>query len=302
MSIKSPTLMSAVPLMLLLAASASSWAAQAAGAATAAGSKALPAAEAMAPAEAVQRGDAAWQAGELDRAIYYYVLSMQQSSANALTLAKIGEIEEGRGNTALAEKAFEIAHSTDPQEPRIAERLGRLYLQQSNVNGAAEIFTQVLTLDPQSSRALDGMGEVLLARSNYIEAIRYFDRALQADKAESAIILGHRGYAKLLNNDLSGAGVDLRTALRMAPQSLAWRYFAELQVRQRDTAGAFESLVKLMDTAHAYNEIGVLLMDSKKYRDATEYFSRAISASAIWYEEAQRNLSLAEEHLRKPAG
>jgi Tfp pilus assembly protein PilF len=124
-----------------------------------------------------------------------------------------------------------MSHSTDPQEPRIAERLRRLYLQQSNVNAAAEIYAQVLTLNPQSSRALDGMGEVLLARSDYSEAIRYFDRALQADKAQPAIILGHRGYAKLLNNDLSGAGEDLRAALRIAPQSLAWRYLAELQVR-----------------------------------------------------------------------
>jgi hypothetical protein len=57
-----------------------------------------------------------------------------------------------------------------------------------------------------------------------------------------------------------------------------------------------------MDAVHAYSEIGVLLMDSKNYRDAKEYFSRAISASAIWYEEAQRDLSLADERLRKPAG
>jgi hypothetical protein len=103
MSHKSLTVMSAVPLIFLLATSASSWAAQAASAATAADSKSLQIRDAMAPAEAVQRGDTAWQAGELDRAIYYYVLSMQQSSAKAGTLAKIGEIEEGRGNTALAE-------------------------------------------------------------------------------------------------------------------------------------------------------------------------------------------------------
>ena len=78
-------------------------------------------------AENVALGDAAWQAQDLDRAIYYYVQAMDKSSLDAATLAKIGTIEDGRGNAAAAETAFQMAHSADPQEPRIAERLARLY-------------------------------------------------------------------------------------------------------------------------------------------------------------------------------
>jgi tetratricopeptide (TPR) repeat protein len=294
------TFLGASSVLLLFAAAPSSVVAQVPGAANAPAAKRLVADEAAATAEAVQRGDAAWQAGELDRAIYYYVLSMQRSSASAATLAKIGAIEEGRGNAVLAEKAFEMAHGAGPQEPRIAERLARLYLRRANVGGAADIYTQVLASNPQRSGALDGMGEVLLIRGEYGEAIGYFDRAMRAEKADTVTILSHRGYAKLLSNDMAGAGEDLRAALAIAPQSLAARYFAELQVRQGDTTGAFDSLARVMDAAHAYNEIGVLLMSVNNYRDAKEYFERAISASAIWYEEAQTNLAMAYGHLRKP--
>jgi tetratricopeptide (TPR) repeat protein len=76
------------------------------------------------------------------------------------------------------------------------------------------------------------------------------------------------------------------------------RYLAELQVRRGDTAAALESLLRVMDTAQAYNQIGVLLMHVSNYRDAHEYFAKAISASPVWFEEAQRNLALVDAHLR----
>jgi tetratricopeptide (TPR) repeat protein len=253
-------------------------------------------------AEDVQRGDAAWQAQDLDRAVYYYVQAMGKSPHDAATLAKMGTIEDGRGNSALAETAFELAHSADPQEPRIAERLARLYLQHGKVDGAAEIYAQVLALDPHRTRALDGMGEVCLARSDYVQSISYFDRALAAEKPDAAAVLTHRGYAKLHIDDLAGAETDLRAALAVSPREDAGRYLGDLLVRRGDTGAALDSLLNFMDTAQAYNEIGVVFMNMRNYSDARDYFGKAIKASAAWFEEAQKNLALADEHLKSSAG
>jgi tetratricopeptide (TPR) repeat protein len=258
--------------------------------------------DAKAHDEAVERGDAAWQAQDYDRAIYYYVQAMNKSPHDAATLAKMGAIEDARGNAALAEKAFAMAHDADPEEPRIAERLARLYVRAGKIDGAAEIYTQVLSRDPSRTRALDGMGEVCLARSDFAQAIRYFDRALQADKPDSAAVLTHRGYAKLRSNDLAGAEADLRAALAVAPRDDAWRYLGDVQVRRGDTGAALESLLNVMDTAQAYNEIGVTLMRIKNYQSAREYFTKAIRASPAWFDEAQKNLAVADERLRKSAG
>jgi tetratricopeptide (TPR) repeat protein len=253
-------------------------------------------------AEDVRLGDAAWQGQDLDRAIYYYVQAMGKSPHDATTLAKMGAIEDGRGNSILAETAFELAHSADPQDPRIAERLARLYLRRGYVDGAAEIYTQVLAPDPSRTRALDGMGEVCLARSDYVQSIDYFDRALAAEKPDTSAVLTHRGYAKLRMNDLTGAEADLRAALTVSPREDSWRYLGDLHVVRGETGAALDSLLNIMDTARAFNEIGMVLMNMRNYSDAREYFSKAIKASAAWFEEAQKNFALADEHLKNSAG
>ncbi|MFI4867868.1 MAG: tetratricopeptide repeat protein [Steroidobacterales bacterium] len=312
---RSLAILAAVPLLLQLAGCASSTGTRADRNATAAVAPAAPAspakparpirsdpaADAKTFAEAVQRGDKAWQANELDRAVYYYVLALERSPQDAPTLAKIGAIKQQRGETALAEKAFEMAHAAQPDEPRIAERLAQLYMQQDKVDSAARIYGEVLALHPQRARSLDGMGEVCILRAQYVQSIQYFDQALQADKPDAASVLTHRGYAKLRALDLPGAEADLRAALAVTPRPDAWRYLADLQVRQHDNAGALASLLKIMDSAHAYNEIGVVLLNMNRYGDSRVYFAKAINASPTWYEEAQRNLELAEENLRGPA-
>jgi len=250
----------------------------------------------------VAPGDAAWQAQDFDRAIYYYVQAVDKSPHDAVTLAKMGAIEDSRGNAALAETAFEMAHSANPKEPRIAERLARLYLQRGNVDGAAQIYTQVLVLDSRRTRALDGMGDVYVARSDYAQSIGYFDRALAAEKPDTAAVLTHRGHAKLRLHDLTGAEADLRAALTVSPREDTWRYLGELQVLRGDTGAALDSLLNIMDTARAFNEMGVVFMSMKNYVDAREYFGKAIKASAAWFDEAQKNLAQADEHLKKTTG
>jgi tetratricopeptide (TPR) repeat protein len=254
--------------------------------------------DAQAIAALVQRGDAAWQAGELDRAVYFYVTSMQQTAPVAATLAKIGAIEESRNNGALAEKAFEMARAADPLDLRIAERLGNLYLQNDKADAAGLIFAAVMAEDPQRARTLDGMGQVHLARADYPQAVRFFDRALAAKDADMAAVLTHRGCAMLRMNDLVRAESDLRAALAISRRRDTVRYLGELQFRRGDNAAAFETLVTVMDAAHAYNEIGTLLLRKKEYRDAREYFAKALTASPTWFEEAQKNLALANEKLR----
>jgi tetratricopeptide (TPR) repeat protein len=203
-----------------------------------------------------------------------------------------------------------MSHRANPEEPRIAERLARLYLKSGKVDNASEIYTQVLAADPNRTRALDGMGEVYLARSDYGQAILYFDLALKADKPDAAAVLTHRGYAKLRSRDLVGAEADLRSALSVpqrddtwiAPRDDAWRYLGDVLILRSDAAGALESLLNVMSTAEAFNEMGVTLMDVKKYKDAREYFIKAIGASAAWFESAQRNLALVDERLRNTSG
>jgi tetratricopeptide (TPR) repeat protein len=253
-------------------------------------------------AAAIQKGDEAFQAQDFDRAIYHYVQALEKLPNDAMTLAKIGAIEDARGNAPLAEKAFALAHAADTQDSRIAERLARLYLRDGKVDEAGEILRAVLAHDANRTRALDGMGEVSVAHSSFGEAVQYFDRALAADKADRATVLTHRGYAKVKLNDLAGAESDFVAALAVESREETWRYLGDLQARRGDSAAALESFLHVMNTAQAYNEIGVMLMSASKFQDAKDYFSKAIKASPSWFEEAAKNLALADEHLHSAAG
>jgi tetratricopeptide (TPR) repeat protein len=124
---------------------------------------------------------------------------------------------------------------------------------------------------------------------------------LQAEKPDAAAVLTHRGYAKLRSNDLAGAEADLRAALAVEPREDTWRYLGDVRILRGDAGDALESLLNVMDTAQAFNEIGVTLMSVRKYKDAKEYFSKAIAASASWFEAAQTNLARVDERLRNPA-
>lgn len=248
-------------------------------------------------AEGVKRGDAAWAAGELDAALYMYVLALQLSPNDALTFAKIGAIHESQGNSAVARQAFERAHAADPKDARIAERLGLLYLKESKFDEAATLFAGALEREPGRWRALDGLGEIARARGNLPDALHYGDQALQAPGADAATVLEHRGHTKLLSGDLPGAEADLRESLDRSPRPDASRYLAEVLVRRHDNAGAYESLLRVMDMASAYNQLGLILMSVPDYAAAVDYFAKATSASPRWNEDAQRNLSVARERM-----
>ena len=250
----------------------------------------------------VRRGDLAWAAGQVDTALYMYVLALQRSPNDALTLAKIGEIHQSQGHIEIAIQAFELAHAADPKEPRIAERLGLLYLRMGRVNEAEALFKAALAADPSRWQALDGMAEVARLHGSLDRAMAYEDRALQGKGVNPTLVLEHRGHIELLLGRLSGAEADLRASIRMLAQPDAYRYLAEVQVREHDNAGAYESLTKTMGVPAAYDQLGLMLMSVHDYRAAADYFEKAISASPNRNESAEKNLSIAQEKLAQPAG
>ena len=231
-----------------------------------------------------------------------YVKALEQQPKDAATLAKLGAIEETRNHLDLAQQAFQMAHAAQPEEPRIAEHLAGMYLQQGQLDTAAELYSGVLALYPLRARSLDGMGEVSRRRGDFPSARHYFDQALESADVDMPTVLTHRGCVRLLMRDLPGAQADLRRAVATAPSRDTWLYYGELQARLHDTVGALDSLLKIMPTAAAYNEIGAVLLSMDEYRSAADYFSKAISASPSWYEEAQRNLARATERLHANGG
>ena len=71
--------------------------------------------------EAMQRGDMALRQGNLDQALYLYVMALEIDDSQPDAFYKIGRIHAYRGNVALAIKAYEQVVARAPEHARPQE-------------------------------------------------------------------------------------------------------------------------------------------------------------------------------------
>jgi len=252
-------------------------------------------------AEGVQRGDAAWQQGNLDLALYLYLQALQFDANDAAPLRKIGAIHESRGNTPLARKAFEMALERGGEHAGTLERLGLIYLQEERVQEASALLTRAIKLDPRRWRAHNGLGVLADGRREYAAAQSHYDAALSIEP-KAGIAYNNRGYSKYLAGDLAGAEQDFYGAIRLGAGDQALLNLGRVQAKSRRYSAAFKTLLDAFDTAHAYNEVGEVAMLNGDHHIAKAYFENATNASPAYFEKAYKNLASANEALLSPRG
>jgi len=224
------------------------------------------------------------------------VQSLSFDSTRPEAFVKIGAVHEQKGNAALAEKAYELALERQPDNPAVSERLGLLYLQSGRDSEAPPLFERAVTLDPKRWRSYNGLGILADRRGDFTAAIGYYDKALAIDPA-AATVMNNRGYSRYLAGDLPGAEADLKTAIRLGAKGSVWTNLGKVQAMQGRYAEGLESLLQDKDLAHAYNLLGEAAMERGDFESAKRYFASAISESPRYFEDAQKNLGLANERL-----
>lgn len=254
--------------------------------------------------EGVQRGDDAWRNGQFDMALYLYVQALQFDDHNAPVFAKIGAIHESRGNLPLARRAFELAREYAPDDVRYGERLGAIDIALGDDAAALDVLTAANRLAPQRWRVLDGLGQLALRGKDYSQAVQYFEQALQSGPRTASVIL-HRGQALLLMGASASAERDARSALQAGDLPEAWRVLGEAQALRGNYQDAVESLVHVMDLAHAYEAVGLVALKQQDRETARDYFESATQTSPTYFDTAHRNLALVTAELaqqRRRAG
>jgi Flp pilus assembly protein TadD len=247
-------------------------------------------------AEGVQRGDTAWREGKLELAVYLYIQALQFEPGDAATLRKIGAIHEKLSNRKLARRAFEMALSYGGPDAATLERLGLLYVQDGENVHAWKLLTHAIALDNKRWRAHDGLGVLADRCGDYAEAITHYDAALQLEPTAAAV-LNNRGYSKYLAGDLKGAESDLKEAISLGPVPLAWVNLGKVQAKARRYGAAFKTFLNTLDTARAYNAVGEGAMGNGDMEIAKTYFENATNAAPSYFEQAYKNLALANEAL-----
>jgi len=77
-----------------------------------------------------------------------------------------------------AEKQYIEALSIEQKNPKLYEKLGRLYLRNKQYEQARDTFRFASRLSPSDASVIASLGEVAMAREQYPDAITYFQHAV----------------------------------------------------------------------------------------------------------------------------
>jgi tetratricopeptide (TPR) repeat protein len=246
--------------------------------------------------EAIHRGDAAWQAGNTDLALYLYVQALSFQPRDVSTLGKIGSIHRARGNLELARTAFELAATTAPDDARATSQLGLVLFAQGDVEAADTWLRKSLAADATNWRIYDALGLIAQRRGHYDEALSFLQHASVLAPSEPGPPL-HRGGVQLATGDYAAAETTLQQSLELKQTSDAWRLLGEAQAHLGEYARALTSLLQASDVPAAYNTVGQVALANHDNRVALDYFQKATESSPVYFPEAQRNAALARQQL-----
>ena len=239
--------------------------------------------------DALLRAAEARTAGDLDRALYFYVKALKFDPEDADLLAAIGLLHQHQGNDELAARAYTLAIDVRPQYVPVLEARGLILLRHEQEERARADFIRVVELDPTRWRAHNALGLIADSGGAHEQAIGHYDRAL-AHKPDSGEVLNNRGYSHFLAGDYAAAEADLSRAAMTFGHTQAWVNLGSLYARQGEYGRAVDAFRKVLPEPQAYNKVAEASMARQDYATSETLLQQAIRSSPTYFPAAEDNL------------
>lgn len=244
-------------------------------------------------AGALARAEYALQAGNVEKALFFYVRALKYAPENVELLANIGAIQYRRNDYAKAKQAFSLAKSFDPTHSASLEGLGLIYMAEGLNEQAITELQAALANDNQLWRAHNALGIYADRSNNFAAALGHYNTAF-AINPKAADVLNNRGYSRFLAGDFPGATADLYEAANNRDFPSAWANLGMVYANHGWYDHAISTYQNVMSDAHAYNNTGEIALMNGDFPQAMQYLHEAIRLSPTYFPEAQRNLSRLE--------
>src|SRR6201997_3965683 len=203
------------------------------------------------------------------------------------------EMVTAYGRSDLAVKATEeyrAAIEADPSSEFLTSALAELYVKTGRIADAVKEAQDIIKRDPNNLEAHKLLGRIYLrslgdmpgsnGTSNILKlAIDQYEEIVKLDpqSVDDHLLLG-RLYR--LNNDMQKAEGELKTAIKLDPNSEeAVTTLAMLYTDQGDTGHALKVLSSIPDSARSaklYSALGAAYEQRKDYKDAIDAYKHAI--------------------------
>jgi tetratricopeptide (TPR) repeat protein len=209
--------------------------------------------------------DAYMEEGLLPFAFQMYQEIISIKPNDSLAEVGVAKVWDRWGDFGLAYQHAERAVLLEPKSADALETLGRVHLHRNQIDQALSAFLSALDIKPQSGSLLTNTGYLYLKRGDLSQARLYLERAVEVD----------------------GSLVEARNNLGIV--------FARLG----DPNSALREFMAVNDPAAAFNNLGAVYMDQKKWSDARAAFRRALALDP-GHKKAQANLVEAEARVPRP--
>lgn len=256
----------------------------------------------------------------------------------AVDYEKLGDTYLIRGELGLGRNKYLKALDLDPASWRLNYKIGTVLLKQNSPVDALSYFRAITSRDPMNAYGWEGEGRALLALKEHDEAENALKKAVRLDsgnwKAQQALgmlyddlgrldeavaaykaalkvrpaeasVLNNLGVAYYLRKDYPLAIETLEKALRSSRPEDRKRVYNNLG-RAFARSGAYlrsiDAFRRGSDIAAAYNNVGVILLEENRPRDAVGCFQKAVNASPSHYQAAADNLAVAIDRAGGSAG
>ncbi|HEV3513364.1 MAG TPA: tetratricopeptide repeat protein [Candidatus Sulfotelmatobacter sp.] len=223
-------------------------------------------------------------AHKVDKAAAYYHYTLAHMYEEMVTAY-------GRSDLAVkATEEYRLAIEADPSSEFLTSSLAELYVKTGRIADAVKEAQDIIKRDPKNLEAHKLLGRIYLrslgdmpggsGSDNILKlAIDQYEQIvkLDPDSVDDHLLLG-RLYR--LNNDLSKAEVELKTAIKIDPTSEeAVTTLAMLYTDEGDTSQALKVLSSIPDSARSaklYSALGAAYEQRKDYKKAIDAYKHAI--------------------------
>jgi tetratricopeptide (TPR) repeat protein len=256
--------------------------------AAAAAAQSKPAASAAKPADS-KAAPATSSLRKMDRSAAYYHYTLAHMYEEQITIY---------GRSELANKAMEeyrLAIEADPSSEFLTSALAELYVKTGRIRDAVLEAQDILKRDPGNIEAHKLLGRIYLrslgdlpgggsnnGTDNVLKlAIEQYEQIvkIEPNNVDDHLLLG-RLYR--LNNDLQKAEDELKTAVKLDPDSEeAITTLSLLYTDEGDTTHALQVLSSVPDTrrsAKLYAALGATYEQRKEYKSAIDAYKHAIQS------------------------
>lgn len=236
----------------------------------------------------VTLGAVEFEQNQLSNALNHLLSALQSEPSHPDGNFYMARVKNATRDHSQAIDAIKRALESDGKNPVYRYWFGRILADAKKTEEAIAEFKLALELDPKYGDALESMGRIYVDRGQLKEAIESFNKVLAVDPSRntSRAALGD-AYTKL--DDWNGAIKSYSEAIENDPDNPNLKYaYARLANAYREKGPKqyknavewYEKATKVdPSNADAFKDLGYLLKDLKKNKDAVEAWKQYLAVS-----------------------